>query len=196
MATLLATRANPTAPFSLSDRFYSFGYRTITNQNHIYQFVGGLDGTLRDTMTWEVYGSHGQTTTDYASTGAVRFSIIQQLLNAPDGGASMCAGGYNPFGLHPVSQACENLAAPVITQSTIVDQDVINADLQGTLFRMPDGDIKFALGVDYRNISYNYLPDAEIQSGDPFTYNIQTPHQGLVAGQGSVRRNAGPCDQE
>jgi len=179
LAGLLATRTNPTAAFSLSDRFYSFGYRTITNQNHIYQFVGGLDGTLRDTMTWDVYGSHGQTTTDYASTGAVRFSIIQQLLNASDGGASMCAGGYNPFGLHAVSQACENLAAPVITQSTIVDQDVINADLQGTLFRMPGGDdIKFALGVDYRNISYNYLPDAEIQSGDPFTYNTQTPTKG------------------
>ncbi len=178
LASLLATRPNPNAPFSLSDRFYSFGYRTITNQNHIYQFVGGFDGTLRDTMTWEVYGSHGQTTTDYSSTGAVRFSIIQQLLNAPDGGASMCAGGYDPFGLHPVSQACENLASPVITQSTVVNQDVINADLQGTIFRVPAGDMKFALGIDYRDISYSYLPDAEIQSGDPFTYNIQTPTKG------------------
>jgi iron complex outermembrane recepter protein len=179
LASLLATRANPTAPFSLSDRFYSFGYRTITNANHIYQFVGGLDGTLGDTMTWEVYGSHGQTTTDYASTGAVRFSIIQQLLNDADGGASTCAGGYNPFGLNPVSAQCQALAAPVITQSTIVDQDVINADLQGTLFRIPGSDdVKFALGMDYRDISYNYLPDAEIQSGDPFTYNTQTPTHG------------------
>jgi iron complex outermembrane recepter protein len=178
LAGLLATRPNPTAPFSLSDRFYSFGYRTITNQNHIYQFVGGLDGTLRDTMTWEVYGSHGQTTTDYASTGAVRFSVIQQLLNDPTGGTDMCAGGYNPFGLNPVSQACQNLASPVITQSTIVNQDVINADVQGTLFRLPSGDMKFALGIDYRDISYRYLPDAEIQSGDPFTYNTQTPTNG------------------
>ena len=178
LANLLATRANPLAPFSLSERFYSFGYRTITNANHIYQFVGGLDGTLGDTMTWEVYGSHGQTTTDYASTGAVRFSVIQQLLNAPDGGNSICAGGYNPFGLHPVSAACQALAAPVITQSTIVNQDVINADIQGTLYALPAGDVKFALGGDYRNISYSYLPDAEIQSGDPFTYNTQTPTKG------------------
>lgn len=178
LAGLLASRASPTAPFSLSDRFYSFGYRTITNQNHIYQFVGGFDGTMGQTMTWEVYGSHGQTTTDYASTGAVRFSIIQQMLNASDGGQSLCAGGYNPFGLHPVSAACENLASPVITQSTVVNQDVIDADLQGTVGRLPGGDMKFALGVDYRNISYTYLPDAEIQSGDPFTYNPQTPTKG------------------
>ena len=186
LAGLLAQRTGPTKngvlaaqqPFSLSERFYSFGYRTITNQNHIYQFVGGLDGTLGDTMTWELYGSHGQTTTDYASTGAVRFSIIQQLLNDPNGGTGICAGGYNPFGLHPVSQACQNLAAPVITQSTVVNQDVINADLQGTLYPLPAGDVKFALGADYRNISYSYLPDAEIQSGDPFTYNTQTPTKG------------------
>jgi outer membrane receptor protein involved in Fe transport len=43
---------------------------------------------------------------------------------------------------------------------------------------LPAGDLKFALGADYRNISYNYLPDAEIQSGDPFTYNTQTPTKG------------------
>ena len=49
LASLLATRTNPGAPFSLSDRFYSFGYRTITNANHIYQFVGGLDGDLAAT---------------------------------------------------------------------------------------------------------------------------------------------------
>jgi iron complex outermembrane recepter protein len=186
LAGLLAQRTGPTVngvpaalqPFSLSERFYSFGYRTITNANHIYQFVGGLDGTLGDTMTWDFYGSHGQTTTDYASTGAVRFSTIQQLLNASDGGNSICAGGYNPFGLHPVSAACQALAAPVITQSTVVSQDVINADMQGSIWALPAGDLKFALGADYRNISYSYLPDAEIQSGDPFTYNTQTPTKG------------------
>lgn len=162
LASLLATRPNPTAPFSLLDRFYSFGYRQLTNANNIYQFVGGLDGTLGDTMTWDLYGSHGQTTTNYSSTGAVRFSVIQQLLNAPDGGNSLCAGGYNPFGFHPVSAACEQLASPDITQSTIVNQDVINADIQGTVWALPAGDLKFALGADYRDISYSYRPDAEI----------------------------------
>ena len=175
---LLQTRPNPNAPFSLLDRFYSFGYRQLTNANNIYQFVGGVNGVLRDTMTWDFYGSHGQTTTNYTSTGAVRFSVVQELLNAPDGGNSLCAGGYDPFGLHPVSAACEQLAAPDITQSTIVDQDVLNADIQGTVWALPAGDLKFALGADYRNIAYSYKPDAEIQSGDPFTYNPQTPTKG------------------
>jgi outer membrane receptor protein involved in Fe transport len=178
LASLLATRPNPTAPFNLNDRFYSFGYRTLTNTNNIYQFVGGVDGTLRDTMTWDIYGSHGQTLTNYSSTGAVRFSVIQQMLNDPTGGTDLCAGGYNPFGFNPVSAACEQLASPNITQRTTVTQDVINADVQGTIFKLPAGDMKFALGADYRNNAYNYAPDAEIQSGDPFTYNPQTPTKG------------------
>ena len=46
---------------------------------------------------------------------------------------------------------------------------------------LPAGDLKFALGADYRNIAFSYKPDGEIQSGDPFTYNPQTPTQGLSA---------------
>jgi iron complex outermembrane receptor protein len=178
LAALLATRPNPTAPFNLNDRFYSFGYRTITNANSIYQFLGGLDGVLGDTMTWDVYASHGQTTTNYGSTGAVRFSIIQQMLNDPTGGTDLCAGGYNPFGYNPVSAECERFASPDITQQTTVTQDVLNADIQGTAWTLPAGDLKFALGADYRKIAFSYKPDGEIQSGDPFTYNPQTPTQG------------------
>ena len=63
------------------------------------------------------------------------------------------------------------------------------------LWTLPAGDMKFALGVDYRNISYNYLPDAEIQSGDPFTYNTQTPTKGASPVQRSVRRIADPGDE-
>lgn len=178
LAALLATRPNPTAPFNLNDRFYSFGYRTITNQNNIYQFTGGADGVLGNTMTWDIYASHGATVTNYSSTGAVRFSVIQELLNDPTGGTDLCAGGYNPFGLNPVSSSCEALAAPNITQQTTITQDVINADLQGDLWSLPAGTQKFAVGMDYRDVYFKYAPDAEIQSGDPFTYNPQAPSNG------------------
>jgi iron complex outermembrane recepter protein len=178
LASLLATRPNPTAAFNLNDRFYSFGYRTITNQNNIYQFIGGADGVLGNSMTWDIYASHGQTLTNYSSTGAVRFSIIQQMLNDPTGGTDLCAGGYDPFGLNPVSQACENLASPVISQQTTMTQDVIDGDIQGTLWNLPAGEQKFAFGGDYRDVYFKYQPDAEIQSGDPFTYNPQAPAHG------------------
>lgn len=182
LATLLASRPNPTGPLSLNKRFLGLsGYRTATNANNIYQFIGGLNGVLGDTMTWDVYASHGQTLNTYSSTGAARFSIVQQLLNAPDGGASLCAGGFNPFGNVAASSACTTLAAPEFTDRTNVTQDILNADIQGTVWALPAGDLKFALGADYRNISFQFKPDAAVQIGDPFTFNPQAPTQGASA---------------
>ena len=182
LAALLATRPDPTAPFQLNKRFLALGgYRTATNANNIYQFLGGVNGILGDTMTWELYASHGQTLNTYSTLGAVRFSVVQELLDAPDGGASICAGGYDPFGLNPVSTQCQQLASPEIANRTTVTQDVINADIQGTALALPAGDLKFALGADYRNISFNFKPDAEVQTGDAFTFNPQTPTSGSSA---------------
>jgi len=182
VAALLASRANPTAPIQINKRFLGLsGYRTATNANNIYQFIAGLDGVLGETMTWDVYASHGQTLNSYSSTGAARFSVVQQLLNAPDGGNSLCAGGFNPFGNVKASAACTALAAPEFLNRTNVTQDVLNADLQGTAWTLPAGDLKFAVGADYRNISFQFKPDAAVQTGDPFTFNPQAPTSGSSA---------------
>lgn len=180
--TLLNSRATPGAPIQINKRFLGLGgYRTATNANNIYQFIAGLNGVLGDSMTWDIYASHGQTLNAYSSTGAVRFSVVQAMLNAADGGASMCAGGFNPFGNNQSSAACNALAAPEFVNRVAVTQDVINADMQGTAFALPAGDVKFALGADYRNISFNFKPDAAVQTGDPFTFNPQAPTQGASA---------------
>jgi outer membrane receptor protein involved in Fe transport len=182
VANLLASRARPNDPIQINKRFLGLGgYRTATNANNIYQFIAGLNGVLGDTMTWDVYASHGQTLNSYSSTGAVRFSVVQDMLNAPDGGASMCAGGFNPFGNNQSSADCNILAAPEFVNRVAVTQDVLNADLQGTAFALPAGDVKFALGAGYRNISFNFKPDAAVQTGDPFTFNPQAPTQGSSA---------------
>ncbi len=50
-------------------------------------------------------------TTEHVQTNynAVLKSQVQNLLNAPDGGNSICAGGFNPFGLQ---QFVDDLATP------------------------------------------------------------------------------------
>jgi outer membrane receptor protein involved in Fe transport len=191
VAALLASRTvkagaapgttGPDAPIQINKRFLGLGgYRTATNANNVYQFVAGLNGVLGDSMVWDAYASHGQTLTTYSSTGAVRFSTVQQLLNASDGGASLCAGGFNPFG-NQDSSACTTYASPEFSNRTSVTQDVLNVDLSGTAFALPAGDLKFALGADYRNISFEYKPDAAVQTGDPFTFNPQAPTRGASA---------------
>jgi len=184
VATLLASRAQPNAPILLNKRFTGLGgLRTATNANNIYQFIGGLNGVLGDSMTWDVYASHGQTLNSYSSTGFVHYSVLQAMLNAPDGGASMCAGGFNPFGNNQSSAACSALTAPEFINRVAVTQDVLNADIQGTAFELPAGEVKFALGADYRNISFSYKPDAAVQAGDLIPQNIQAP----TAGGSAVR---------
>jgi iron complex outermembrane receptor protein len=176
------TTGGPLAPIQINKRFLGLGgYRTATNANNVYQFIAGLNGVLGESMTWDVYASHGQTLNSYSSTGAVRFSTVQQLLNAPDGGASLCAGGFNPFGNNQSSAACTAFAAPEFVNRTALTQDILNADIQGTAFALPAGDVKFAVGADYRNISFNFKPDAAVQTGDPFTFNPQAPTSGSSA---------------
>jgi outer membrane receptor protein involved in Fe transport len=178
-AAMLASRPDPTAPIQINKRFQGLGgFRNSITANNVYQFIAGLNGVLGDTMTWDVYASHGQTLSTYSNTGASSFSRVQKLLDAPDGGASLCAGGFNPFGDLQSSPACHDYSTPEISARTNITQDVVNADLQGTAFALPAGDVKFALGADYRIISFESKPDAAIQAGDPFTFNPQAPTSG------------------
>ena len=52
-----------------------------------------------------------------------------ELLEAADGGASLCAGGFNPFGIQPLSQACVDDAGHIV----VTDLDSANGiELQST----------------------------------------------------------------
>ncbi len=80
-------------------------------------------------------------------------------MNAPDGGQSICAGGYPLFGYDPVSAACSAfLQRPIHTESEF-EQRVIEANLQGGLMELPAGELRFATGAAYRYNSYDYRPD-------------------------------------
>lgn len=171
---LLETRPDPTANVQLEKRFQEAGPRVTERKLEVYQVLGGLRGKLDGIDgSWEVYGSHGRTKITERSPGSVLRSSLTALINAPDGGDSLCEGGYNPFGIHPLSEECYNylVAAPI--RSVELTQDVVEANLQGRVFKLPAGDLRFALGAAYRRNSYSTVPDAILSSGDivgvPFT---------------------------
>jgi len=188
LKVLLASRPNPTAAFNIQKRFTDVGgYRTGTNANNIYQVVGGLSGVFGDNLTWDVHGSHGQTQTNYSLVGGVRVDLVQEMLNAADGGASMCVGGLNPFGDNTVSAACRQLLAPSIATRTAITQDELDASVQGSALTLPGGPVQFALGADYRSIGYKSVPDAELQDDVVFG----NPPQAPAAGSTAVREGFG-----
>lgn len=84
LATLLASRANPNAPFNMEKLWTSTGTSVLVYGNHIQQFTAGLEGKLGDTgWGWDVSGSTGSSDLyTYQRSGGASFSRIQALLNS------------------------------------------------------------------------------------------------------------------
>lgn len=62
LATLLDSRANPTAAWNLERTIDFAGPRSTKNTTDLFQFLGGISGDFGDTSwTYEAYVSHGET---------------------------------------------------------------------------------------------------------------------------------------
>ncbi len=150
LAALLASRANPTAGFSLEKRFNEAGPRVFDRDFQTVDVLAGVKGTLSSIDgSWELYATHGRTDVTQKNPGSVVASAQNALLNAADGGASLCAGGYNPFGLTTLSDACRTFLTREPLQNTELSQEVVEASVQGRLWTLPAGDLRFAAGVDH-----------------------------------------------
>ena len=183
LATLLASTPDPTAPFAYNKRFYEVGPRIFDRTFNMFQLEAGLSGDLKPIdATWTLYATTGRTNIQEQDDGAVLASALNTLLNAPDGGASICAGGYNPFGLTTLSQSCQQYITRNPLQVTRLTQDVVQGTLQGSLWKLPAGDMKYAVGVDYRKNGYDFRPDGDIANGTLFGF----PSAGSSGGQTRV----------
>ena len=169
LKTILASRANPTANFTVVKRFNQLGLRVYDLDTELSQFVVGAKGRLgiKD-WTWDISASHGRTT--YVQTyaeGHAYLSLIQKLLTAPDGGASLCTGGFNVFGDVPISASCGAYVKRSPQNRTTLTQDVVEATLQGGLFNLPAGEVRFAAGANYRRNTYDFNPDSVLRNNPP-----------------------------
>lgn len=168
LATILASRADPTAPFRFEKRFHAeAGARNFNRQFDVYQFTAGLRGDIGAIDgTWDVYGAQGNTQKTEKNGGSVLVNNLKALLNAPDGGASLCTGGYDPFGLTTLSESCRNFLVATPISETNLEQSVIEATVQGRLFALPAGDLRFAAGAGFRSQSYEFTPDHDLALGN------------------------------
>jgi outer membrane receptor protein involved in Fe transport len=168
LQTLLASRASPNAPAPLTYTFLQFGGQVSDTDWSIYQLATGLDGELgyRD-WSWSAYVSHGRTQQNFTFLNTYSVPRLQQLLNAADGGASICAGGLNIFGPHEdVSRDCLDYISAAPNNLLTIKQSVVEGTLEGSLFTLPGGDVSFALGADWRNEYYREQNDDEAIRGD------------------------------
>ncbi|EJL37620.1 outer membrane cobalamin receptor protein [Caulobacter sp. AP07] len=172
LSTLLASRADPTADFLLRKRFTDVGPRISATTFNVFQLATGVRGdTGFKDWTYDVYASYGRSEQNEIQYGNISRSAVQTLLDASDGGASLCTGGYNPFGLNALSDSCAAYISRTTKNWTASEQRVVEANVQGGLFDLPAGEVRGAFGVDYKSDSFSYVPDSLLSTGDVVGFN-------------------------
>jgi len=164
---IAASRPNPNAPLNFTFSTSRIGRTDYNYNNQINEFLIGLKGKIPSLdWTWDVFASRGRTLTTESASGFVNIAAWQALVNAPDGGASICPGGFNPFSQTslestPGQEACHRHLNRNLSERTVLKQQVVEATLQGGLFDLPGGQVRFAAGAGYRKPSYSYSPDEQ-----------------------------------
>ncbi|MDE2301256.1 MAG: TonB-dependent receptor [Sphingomonadales bacterium] len=199
LATVLASRANPTAPFAWNARYVGVPWKNWDENYEVEQYVGGLKGDITKGWSFDVFASYDQSIHTSSMHNAVLKSQVQQLLNAPDGGNSLCAGGFNPFGMNnamSLSQACANFMTTTAISQERTGQTQVQGQVNGKLFDLGAGPAQIAIVADYRKNSYLYNPDNNLTANsgfapggnvEAFTATLPVPYHDItvkeVAGQ-------------
>jgi outer membrane receptor protein involved in Fe transport len=109
---------------------------------------------------------------------------VARLLNSPTGGTEYCAGGFNPFGNLTPSQACIDYISRRTLNTNELKQRTVEGNIQGALLALPAGDVRFAVGADYRYNGYGFKPDAALAQADGTSdvlgYSVLRPASGSV----------------
>lgn len=167
LRTLLASRANPNQPINLIKNATFAGNRRYVDDYRVFQATLGASGKLPlEGWTWDGYFAFGKTRYRQDLENSISLSALRTLLNAPDGGASLCEGGINLFGDVPVSPSCTSYVVRTLKNRMDLKQQTGELNTQGNLFALPGGDVKLALGFAYRRNTYSFVPDELLASGN------------------------------
>lgn len=155
LRALLASRPNPNAPFILARSQVELGRRNFDTVSDAFQVVVGLTGQLDVGETkWDVYYARAQTKNESTLKNAISNAALLRLYNAPDGGASICQGGYNPFGLAQgmrLSSACLALLKSDSVTTIETRQNIVEGTIGGRLFNLPADAVRYSVTATYRD---------------------------------------------
>lgn len=166
LRTLLATRPDAGASFLWNTRFVGIDAKQWDEQYTTDQVLAGLKGELPlGDWSWDAYVSADKSIHSSILFNAVLSSRVQDLLSSPNGGVSICAGGFNPFGItnsSKISDACRAYMTTTANSKEDLTQRIAEASMQGSLFSLPAGNVQMSLSTNYRRNGYSYTPDSQL----------------------------------
>jgi iron complex outermembrane recepter protein len=169
LRAILASRPNPTANFLWNGRYVGIPDKAFNENYVVQQYMAGLKGDISSSWKFDVFASFDKSTHNQDNSPNVLKSRVQALLSAADGGNSLCAGGFNPFGIvnsTRISAACQTYMTKTVSSQERVSQTQLQAQVNGTLFELPAGPVQLALLGSYRKNTYAYVPDPDLAAGN------------------------------
>jgi iron complex outermembrane receptor protein len=176
LATILASRPNPTANFTWNGRYVGVPDKNWDENYRVLQYLAGLRGDITDGWSFDLFASYDESQHNQTMHQAVLKSQVHRLLSAPDGGASLCAGGFNPFGdvnARSLSEACVDFITKDARSQENLTQTQVQGQINGELFDLGAGPVQIAFLGAYRKNTYEFSPDADLVS--PNAYNLIVP---------------------
>ncbi len=189
---LLNSRPNPNADFALNQNMNIFNDPRRTEQETTnFQMVAGFKGNLpvKD-WTFDVNGTYGTSRTNQNLFGVAALQRYRAVIRSPNygQGASLvgnsgppgggnnaptatCTSGLPIFTSFTMSQDCVDAVKVNPSNITKMDQVTAEASIQGGLFELPAGELRFAAGAAFRENVFSYTPDAMLDQG-AFTDSI------------------------
>lgn len=181
LRTLLASRTGDSAalvgsgatePFRMRWRTLGAGLREANYENNVLHGIFGAKGDIGASgWAWEASYSFGQTKIANTQTGNIETNRLLNALGAADGGASLCAGGVNPFGRQALSASCASYLNVDNTVVTTLKQNIAQAFVTGDVAKIPAGSISTVAGVEFRDFEYDLDPGTA--SGPISGFNVQ-----------------------
>lgn len=153
--------------------------------------VAGLRGTFsKINWDYDVSITHSESTGSYTFDGYITQRLAQSLNVVSNGaGGFNCVDPSNGCVAAPalssavvggnLPQAWRNFVfSPALTGKTKFKEDVVTASMTGKLFKLPYGDVKAAVGAEFRRNSIDDTPAIEQQTGSIYNFTSSTPTRG------------------
>ncbi len=173
----------PAGPLILTKLLTAFGNRVETYKYTVWQALGGLRGEIPGTsLSYDVFGSIGHSQFTNIALGDVSRSAVNSILDGTanyKGTNGNCVGyAWNPLGNNALSAGCLEYAGRTDLSINTQSQKMVQGTIQGPLFKLPAGDLRFAVGADYRVNEFDYRPDNILQINDSLPYGLITAAHG------------------
>lgn len=176
---LAAGRADPNAPLVFRRRMIEVGPRIQTYDFNVTQLNVGIRGQLFEGWNFDAYYGRGRVDSAQGLQNDVSRSRLTAGLNGcPTGSPAGCVT-VDAFGPGRITTAAANYVriASAVDQFAF-DRDNVVGFIQGSLGALPGGDIKAALGAEYRRDASSFTPSDPAQTGDLTGFNAVKPISG------------------